>query len=123
MHAAVMQGGERPVYATFSEPKATDGSLVVAVRAAALTGFDRAVARRIHYFKMPEGPFVLGKEGVAETSDRRRIYFNVEAPVPPFGSMAERTLIDPHSGPCSALAPDGRETIWWRQQRLRERKR
>jgi len=95
MHAAVMQGGERPVYATFSEPKATDGSLVVTVRAAALTGFDRAVARRIHYFTMPEGPFVLGKEGVAESSDGGRIYFNVEALIPPFGSMAERTLIDP----------------------------
>jgi NADPH:quinone reductase-like Zn-dependent oxidoreductase len=95
MRAAVMQNNERPVYAGFREPEATDGTLVVAVRAAALTGFDRAVARRIHYFTMPDGPFVLGKEGVAQTSDGRRIYFNVEAPVGPFGSMAERTLIDP----------------------------
>ena len=95
MRAAVMQNNERPVYASFREPEATDGSLIVAVRAAALTGFDRVVARRVHYFKMPDGPFVLGKEGVAQTSDGRRIYFNVEAPVGPFGSMAERTLIDP----------------------------
>jgi NADPH2:quinone reductase len=95
MRAAVMEG-ERPAYATYREPEAADGAIVVTMRAAALTGFDRAVARRIHYFKMPEGPFVLGKEGVALQADGRRIYFNVEAPVPPFGSMAERTLIDPH---------------------------
>jgi NADPH:quinone reductase-like Zn-dependent oxidoreductase len=95
MRAAVMQNDERPLYATFREPEATDGSLVVAVRAAALTGFDRAVARRIHYFTMPDGPFVLGKEGVAQTHDGRRIYFTVKAPIGAFGSMAERTLIDP----------------------------
>jgi NADPH2:quinone reductase len=77
------------------EPKEIAGSLVVAVRAAALTGFDKAVARRLHYFKMPDGPFVIGKEGVARRSDGQRVYFNVNAPIGPFGSMAERTLIDP----------------------------
>jgi hypothetical protein len=43
---------------------------------------------------MPDGPFVVGKEGVAQHSDDKRVYFNVNAPVAPFGSMAERTLID-----------------------------
>jgi len=95
MRAAVMNDDQRPVYATFAEPEATDGLLVVTMRAAALTGFDRALARRVHYIKMPDGPFVLGKEGVAQRLDGRRIYFNVDAPVAPFGSMAERTLIDP----------------------------
>jgi NADPH2:quinone reductase len=65
------------------------------VRAAALTGFDKAVARRLHYFKMPDGPFVVGREGVARRSDGARVYFNLNAPVAPFGSMAERALIDP----------------------------
>src|ERR1700693_5493666 len=88
-------GGERPVYGSFVEPEARAGSLVVAVRAAALTGFDKAVARRLHYFKMPDGPFVLGREGVAQHGDRRRVYFNINAAVAPFGSMPERTLIDP----------------------------
>jgi NADPH2:quinone reductase len=90
-----MNDGQRPVYGSFVEPEANGGSLVVEIRAAALTGFDRAVARRVHYFKMPDGPFVLGKEGVARRSDGQRVYFNVNAPVGPFGSMAERTLIDP----------------------------
>src|SRR5580704_5832258 len=90
-----MNGGERPVYASFAEPEAADGSLVVAVRAAALTRLDKAIARRVHYFAMPDGPFVVGREGVARRSDGQRIYFNVNAPVGPFGSMAERTLIDP----------------------------
>jgi NADPH2:quinone reductase len=53
---------------------------------------------------MPDGPFVLGREGVARRSDGRRIYFNLNAPVAPFGSMAERTLIDPRF---AFAVPDG----------------
>jgi NADPH:quinone reductase-like Zn-dependent oxidoreductase len=104
MHAAIMNDGPRPVYGSFAEPEASTGSLVVAVRAAALSGFDRAVARRLHYFQMPDGPFVLGKEGVARRDDGQRIYFNVRAPIGAFGSMAERTLIDPRF---SFPVPDG----------------
>src|SRR5215470_682154 len=90
-----MDGGERPVYGEFAEPQATAGARVVEVRAAALSGLDRNIARRLHYLKMPDGPFVVGREGVARERDGRRIYFNVNAPVGPFGSMAERTMIDP----------------------------
>jgi len=95
VQAAVMNDDQRPIYGSFVEPEAVARSLVVAVCAAALTGFDRAVARRVHYIKMPDGPFVLGREGVARRSNGQRIYFNANAPVSPFGSMAERTLIDP----------------------------
>jgi NADPH:quinone reductase-like Zn-dependent oxidoreductase len=103
MRAAVMDGGERPVYGEFAEPQATTGARVVEVRAAALSGLDRNIARRLHYLKMPDGPFVLGREGVARDRDQR-IYFNVNAPVGSFGSMAERTLIDPKF---SFPVPDG----------------
>jgi NADPH:quinone reductase-like Zn-dependent oxidoreductase len=96
MRAAVMNDGQRPVYGSFVEPEASDGSLVVKVCAAALSGLDTRIARRLHYLKMPDGPFVVGREGVARRSDGRRIYFNVKAPAGPFGSMAERTLIDPY---------------------------
>ena len=95
MRAAVMLDGERPVFGSFAEPQATDGLLVVTMCAAALSGLDTRVARRLHYFKMPDGPFVIGKDGVARGSDGRRLYFNANAPAGPFGSMAERTLIDP----------------------------
>jgi NADPH:quinone reductase-like Zn-dependent oxidoreductase len=104
VRAAVMDGGERPVYGEFAEPRATAGARVVEMRAAALSGLDRNIARRLHYLKMPDGPFVVGREGVARESDRRRIYFNVNAPVGPFGSMAERSLIDPKF---SFPVPDG----------------
>jgi NADPH2:quinone reductase len=90
-----MKDDQRPVYDRFAEPQAIDGAVVVEVLAAALTGLDKVVARRVHYVKMPDGPFVLGREGVARRGDGRRIYFNLNAPVAPFGSMAERTLIDP----------------------------
>ena len=99
-----MDGGERPSYGEFAEPQATAGAQVVEVRAAALSGLDRAIARRLHYLKMPDGPFVVGREGVAHDRDGRRIYFNVNAPVGPFGSMAERSLIDPKF---SFPVPDG----------------
>ena len=89
-----MHDARRPVYTSFVEPQANAASIVVAVHAAALTGLGRAFARRAHYFKMPDGPFVLGKEGVAQHRDGKRVYFNVNAPVAAFGSMAERTLID-----------------------------
>jgi NADPH:quinone reductase-like Zn-dependent oxidoreductase len=102
VRAAVMEG-ERPVYGNFAEPQAADGAHVVEVRAAALTGLDRNIARRLHYLKMPDGPFVVGREGVARDGDKR-IYFNANAPVGPFGSMAERTLIDPKF---SFAVPDG----------------
>jgi NADPH2:quinone reductase len=104
MRAAVMKDGRRPVYDQFVEPQAGAGTIVVAVRAAALSGFDKAVARGAHYIAMPDGPFVLGKEGVAQAGDGRRIYFNINAPVAPFGSMAERTLIDPRF---TFAVPDG----------------
>src|ERR1043166_5941477 len=74
------------------------------LRAAALGRLGRAIARRLHYLKMPDGPFVVGREGVARDRDGRRIYFNVNAPVGPFGSMAERSLIDPKF---SFPVPDG----------------
>lgn len=95
MRAAVMDDGQAPVYGEFAEPQTAPGLLVVEVCAAALSGLDTRVARRFDYFKMPDGPFVVGREGVARRSDGRRIYFNAEAQAGPFGSMAERTLIDP----------------------------
>jgi NADPH:quinone reductase-like Zn-dependent oxidoreductase len=73
MQAAVMKDDQRPVYDRFAEPEAIDGAVVVEVLAAALTGLDKVVARRVHYVKMPDGPFVLGREGVARRSDGRRI--------------------------------------------------
>src|SRR5215471_14293991 len=84
VRAAVMDGGERPVYGDFAEPQATAGARVVEMRAAALSGLDRNIARRLHYLKMPDGPFVVGREGVARDGGGRRIYFNVNGPVGPF---------------------------------------
>jgi NADPH:quinone reductase-like Zn-dependent oxidoreductase len=104
MQAAVMKDDQRPIYDRFAEPQAIDGAIVVEVLAAALTGLDKAVARRVHYVKMPDGLFVLGREGVARRGDGRRIYFNLNAPVAPFGSMAERALIDPRF---AFTIPDG----------------
>jgi NADPH:quinone reductase-like Zn-dependent oxidoreductase len=104
MQAAVMKDDQRPAYENFADPQAIDGAIVVEICAAALTTLDKVIARRVHYVKMPDGPFVIGREGVARRSDGRRIYFNTNAPIAPFGSMAERALIDPQF---SFPIPDG----------------
>ena len=104
MQAAVMKDDQRPVCESFAEPQAIDGAIVVEIRAAALTTLDKVIARRVHYVKMPDGQFVVGREGVARRSDGQRIYFNTNAPIAPFGSMAERALINPRF---SFPIPDG----------------
>jgi NADPH2:quinone reductase len=95
MKAAVMTAGDAPAFAEFEEPAASSNLIVVDVLASALSRLDMVVAQRRHYIKPPDGPFVVGREGVGRRSDGQRIYFNAFAAQAPYGSMAERTLIDP----------------------------
>jgi NADPH2:quinone reductase len=103
MFAAVMTG-DAPECASFPDPEPCDGAVVVDVLAAALTRFDVMVATGRHYFAAPPKPFVLGREGVARLEDGRRVYFGVHSTLPPFGSMAQRTLVDPQY---TMEVPDG----------------
>lgn len=104
MLAAVMMAGGAPAFESFDEPLACDGAVLVDVSAAALTRVDIAVASGRHYTKPPAGRFVLGREGVGRLAGGRRVYFNFESCAWPYGSMAGRTLVDPH---CLLEVPDG----------------
>jgi NADPH2:quinone reductase len=78
----------------FREPQAGDGQAVVEVSAAGLNPVDVAICAGRFYAGAPPLPFVAGREGVG-LLEGRRVYF--DGPIAPFGSMAERALIDPQA--------------------------
>jgi NADPH2:quinone reductase len=96
VRAAVLHEHGVPRPDEFDEPAAAAGSegSVVEVRAAGLNPVDVAICAGRFYGGRPPLPCVAGREGVG-LLDGRRVYF--DAPILPFGSMAERALIDPRS--------------------------
>ncbi|WP_273735184.1 quinone oxidoreductase family protein [Mycolicibacterium septicum] len=95
MKAAVVNTlGPAPVYADFADPEPGNGTVVATVEAAALKNIDRFLIGGTHYGSPGlRPPLVAGQDGVARLDDGRLVY--VAGGVPPFGMMAERTLIDP----------------------------
>lgn len=88
MDAAVLTEPGTPTFASFDEPTAADGQVLVDVRVAGVNPVDVATAAGAFVTK-PPFPSVAGREGVG-TVDGRRVYFN--GCVAPFGSMAQRTV-------------------------------
>ena len=107
MKAAVVKAaGKTPVYTEFEEPVAADGEIVVDVAAAPLSHVTRARASGAHYSAASDFPFVVGLDGVGRRRDGRRVYFLL--PRAPFGSMAQRTVVQ--QSLCVAL-PDGIDDV------------
>jgi NADPH:quinone reductase-like Zn-dependent oxidoreductase len=92
MRAAVLREYGAPEPGEFEEPDAADGGAVVDVLAAGVNPVDISIAAGRFYAGRPPLPCVTGREGVARLQGAR-VYF--DAPILPFGSMAERALIDP----------------------------
>jgi NADPH:quinone reductase-like Zn-dependent oxidoreductase len=101
MRAAVLHEYGVPRVDEFHEPVAEPDLLVLDVRAAGVNPVDISISAGRFYAGKPPLPSVAGREGVG-TLDGRRVYF--DSPVFPFGSMAERTLIDASS---TYPIPDG----------------
>jgi NADPH:quinone reductase-like Zn-dependent oxidoreductase len=101
VRAAVLTEYGVPRLGEFDEPQAGEGQAVVEVAAAGLNPVDVVTAAGQFYEGPPPLPSVPGKEGVG-LLDGRRVYFG--ATVEPFGSMAERALIDPEN---AFDVPDG----------------
>jgi NADPH2:quinone reductase len=103
MRAAILREyGATPVLSDFEEPVAAPGQVVVDVLAAGLNPVDLRRASGDFYGGNPPLPSVAGSEGVGRLEDGRRVYF--EGCVPPYGSLAERTLIEDGS---AFAVPDG----------------
>src|SRR5271155_2051774 len=101
MRAAVLQAYGVPSPDQFEEPSAGLDQAVVEVLAAGLNPVDVAICAGRFYAGKPPLPSVAGREGVGML-DGKRVYF--DAPIAPFGSMAERALVDPSS---TYPVPDG----------------
>jgi NADPH:quinone reductase-like Zn-dependent oxidoreductase len=101
VRAAVLREYGVPSPGEFEEPAAADGQAVVEVLVAGLNPVDVAICAGRFYAGKPPLPSVAGREGVGML-DGERVYF--DAPITPFGSMAERALVDPGS---TYPVPDG----------------
>jgi NADPH:quinone reductase-like Zn-dependent oxidoreductase len=90
-HGAVLRRlGDTPRYEPFPAPVAGADEVVVTVTAAALKPSDRWMAAGVHYAP-PAFPAIVGLDGVGRLGDGTRVAFF--GPVPPYGGMAERTLV------------------------------
>jgi NADPH:quinone reductase-like Zn-dependent oxidoreductase len=92
MRAAILhEHGATPRCGDFAEPVAAGGQAVVDVAAAGLHHLDLLKATGSFYMGPPPLPSVVGTDGVGRLEDGRRVYF--DETIPPYGSMAERTLV------------------------------
>jgi NADPH:quinone reductase-like Zn-dependent oxidoreductase len=99
LRAAVLhEHGATPRVDEFDEPGEQSGCALVEVCAAGLHHLDLHKASGSFYIGPPPLPSVVGTDGVGRLADGTRVYFDES--VPPYGSMAERTLV-----PREALLP------------------
>jgi len=89
--AVVTELGKPPVYADFPDPKPSEHEALIEVTAAPLSHVTRYRASGTHYSSAGSLPFVVGLDGVGR-HDGKRVYFVL--PRAPFGSMAERTIVN-----------------------------
>jgi len=95
MKAAVITSFDQPPgYGDFAEPVGQGrGEVRVDVLAAALHHLTMAKATGNHYSATVAPPLVPGVDGVGRDSDGKLRYFVLDDT--PFGSLAERTVVDP----------------------------
>jgi NADPH:quinone reductase-like Zn-dependent oxidoreductase len=92
MRAAVLHEHDAPPRAgDFDDPVEGEGHVVAEVTAAGVNHLDLLKASGRFYTGPPPLPSVVGSDGVARLSDGRRVFF--DATEPPYGAMAERTLV------------------------------
>jgi NADPH:quinone reductase-like Zn-dependent oxidoreductase len=92
MNAAVLREFGVPEFGEFPEPVPDDGQAVVDVLAAGLNPVDVSISAGRFYAGKPPLPSVAGREGVG-VLEGTRVYF--DGPIVPYGSMAQRALINP----------------------------
>lgn len=92
MNAAVLHRfGASPVFQKFEEPAAGPDEVIVRVLAASLKPVDKQRASGSHYAAYRQLPAICGIDGVGLLDDGARVFF--AGPRPPFGAMAERTVV------------------------------
>ena len=104
MRAAILREYDTtPELGEFDDPAPGDGTVTADVLAAGLNPVDlRKASGAFPLMPKPPLPSVAGWEGVARLEDGSRAYF-VDPP-PPYGALAQRTLLDPSA---TYPVPDG----------------
>src|SRR5262245_52952092 len=107
MRAAIVERfGETPRPGEFREPRPGVGETLLEVSAGGLNPAEIRIASGTFYGWVPPLPYIAGQEGVGRLPDGTRVYF--DSPVRPFGSFAERTVIEAGSGiPLPNAVDDG----------------
>jgi NADPH:quinone reductase-like Zn-dependent oxidoreductase len=101
MRAVILRSaGADPEVGEFDEPVARDGQAVLDVSIAGVNPIDLRLASG--QLGAPRVPSIVGLEAVGTLPDGRRVYSG--SSVSPYGSWAQRTLIDPAR---SFAVPDG----------------
>jgi NADPH:quinone reductase-like Zn-dependent oxidoreductase len=91
MRAAILRSvGGDPEVGSFDDPTPSDGHVVLDVSLAGVNPIDIRLASG--QLGAPRVPSVVGLESVGTLDDGSRVYCG--ASIPPFGSWAQRTLID-----------------------------
>ncbi len=94
MKAAVVNSFEQPPsFATFEDPVAGEGEVLVRMAASALSNLVKGQVAGRHYSSKAIFPFVAGVDGVGRLADGRRTYFAF--PRAPFGSLAQTVPVRP----------------------------
>ena len=107
MNAAVVESFAKPPrYATFREPTAGEGEVLIKMRAAALSNLVKGQASGRHYSSAGSLPVIPGNDGVGTLPDGTRVYFI--GPHAPFGSMAEWSVVSPRR---TIELPDGVDDV------------
>jgi NADPH:quinone reductase-like Zn-dependent oxidoreductase len=92
MKAAVLHTlGDAPRYEDFTEPTPNKDEALVRVRTASLKNSDKMMADGSHYDSLRQLPAVVGLDGAGVLEDGTRVYCG--APRPPYGTMAEQTVV------------------------------
>jgi NADPH:quinone reductase-like Zn-dependent oxidoreductase len=92
MKAAIVHSFTKPPsFGDFGDPYSQSDDVLVSVAAAALSPLVRGHASGRHYSSGSQLPFIPGVDGVGTLPDGSRVYFAF--PKPPFGAMAERTIV------------------------------
>jgi NADPH2:quinone reductase len=101
MRAAVLHEYGVPTPGEFEDLEPGPGQAVVEVLAAGVNPVDVSICAGRFYAGKPPLPSVAGREGVGMLNGER-VYF--DAPISPFGSMAERVLVLAASGVLGQIA-------------------
>lgn len=91
MNAAVVSSFQSPPrYASFADPIAADGEVLIKVSAVGLHQIVKALASGSHYMSADHLPFIAGIDGTGRLENGTRVYFGMSRP--PFGTLAERCV-------------------------------